>query len=124
METIAQTHPAQSLEVLTEHVRHGRPVRVVRRPGGPPLCTHGRGVHVARFVSAMVLGEITAEEMAVVIAPWPDGDFHGCTIIRAGDLWRRREAPAVPGQRPPHVSACRPRPGPRVRRAPAQLGQV
>lgn len=83
METVSQTTP-RSLEVLTEHARQVAPCTWCGTPAGRHCdIIHGRGEHVSRFVRALVLGELSPDEMAVVIAPWPDGNFTGATIIRA-----------------------------------------
>ena len=80
METIAQTTP-RSLEVLTEHVRHVAECQWCGAQPGRRCGIHGRGEHLSRFVRALVLGEITVDEVAAVIAPYDV--FSGRTIIRA-----------------------------------------
>jgi hypothetical protein len=81
METIAHTTP-RSLEVLTEHVRQVAPCTWCGARAGKRCGIHGRGEHLSRFIRALVLGEITVDEMAAVIGPLEV--FRGATIIRAG----------------------------------------
>lgn len=78
--TISAATP-RSLEVLTEHARHVAPCGHCGAQPGKHCPVHG-GQHLARFVRALVVREITVGEMAVIIGPLDV--FSGRTIIRAG----------------------------------------
>lgn len=83
--TMTTTIPAatpRSLEVLTEHARRVAPCQWCGTPAGRHCdIIHGRGEHLSRFVRALVMREITVDEMAAVIGPLEV--FSGRTIIRA-----------------------------------------
>ncbi len=87
--TMPQTTPGgpetpRSLEVLVEHVRASAPCGYCG--AAPGARCNGRlrhSVHMGRVVRAFVLGEITVDELAIVVKPLGD-QFTGATIIQAG----------------------------------------
>lgn len=82
MPTTISADTPRSPEVLIQHVR-----TIVQCPhcgaqAGNRCGIHGRGIHLGRFIHALVLRKITVEEIAVVLG---DLDvFTNATIIRDG----------------------------------------
>jgi hypothetical protein len=92
--TIPQTTP-RSLEVLIEHVRAEIECQWCSAVPGRSCDHQGRrSVHLSRFIHALVRRQVTIDEIAVVIRPYPEGNFRAATIIRG-------DRPAVPAAEQP-----------------------